>query len=71
MKPSKRIIVWSLIYFGLLLVVVAFWLIWCAISGNNPIDWLSSKWAMYIYLGVGVLTIAYISLTLKEISDRR
>lgn len=67
---KKNILIWSLCYGGIVLLIVIFFLLWCLISGVNPIDWLSSKWAMYLYLGLGTITVIYLSLTLSEISKR-
>lgn len=67
---KKNILIWSLCYGGIFLLIVIFFLLWCLLSGTNPIDWLGSKWAMYMYLGLGAITVIYLSLTLNEISKR-
>jgi len=69
-KFDKRFLTYTLCYVGALLIIISFFLIWCAISGTNVIEWLTSKWAMFVYFGVGVLTFAYLILSLTELINK-
>ena len=67
---NKRFLTYTLCYVGAIVVIIGFFLIWCAITGTNILEWLTSKWAMFIYFGVGVLTFAYLILTLNELANK-